>query len=248
MASAPSLSRDEYFNYLIHKYEINLSYAHKLQKLQDFKIVFIFDDSGSMNTSLDDSPLNGNNLIKAKRWDELQHFSTIAIEICSLFDRCGCDVYFLNKGLVKNVATSHQLINYFIVGPGGSTPLTETFNKVVQDNLETIKEKKLLILIVTDGEPTANGQIDIAGFKKCLNNRNTEKIFVGIIACTDDKKSMKYLNKWDKKIKNLDVVDDFRTEKKQIKGYFSYGDYVVKSLVGSTCSKLDKKDEHCILL
>ena len=41
---------------------------------------------------------------------------------------------------------------------------------------------------------------------------------------------MQYLNDWDKKIHNLDVVDDYRNEKKEIQGRqgkdfpFSFGD------------------------
>lgn len=43
---------------------------------------------------------------------------------------------------------------------------------------------------------------------------------------------MDYLNRLDKKVKNLDVVDDFRNEKAEVRkarglNYsFSYGDYV----------------------
>jgi hypothetical protein len=46
----------------------------------------------------------------------------------------------------------------------------------------------------------------------------------------DDKQSMAYLNDWDKKIPNLDVVEDYRTERQQIQAYrgknvpFSFGD------------------------
>ena len=46
----------------------------------------------------------------------------------------------------------------------------------------------------------------------------------------DDDECMEYLNDWDKRIDNLDVVDDYRTEKKQILDCqgrdfpFSFGD------------------------
>ena len=33
---------------------------------------------------------------------------------------------------------------------------------------------------------------------------------------TDDEESVSYLNNWDKKIQNLDVVDDFRNERREI--------------------------------
>jgi len=48
---------------------------------------------------------------------------------------------------------------------------------------------------------------------------------------------------------NLDVCDDFRSERRQVlkvngKSYpFSYGDYVVKCLIGCIDPSLDKQDE-----
>ncbi len=46
----------------------------------------------------------------------------------------------------------------------------------------------------------------------------------------DDNESMRYLNDWDKNIPNLDVVDDYKSEKKEILNWqgdsfpFSFGD------------------------
>ena len=54
--------RDEKFQSIVNKYEIRLEYANILQQLQGFKIVFIFDDSGSMNSVLNESPLNDNKI------------------------------------------------------------------------------------------------------------------------------------------------------------------------------------------
>ncbi len=60
---------------------------------------------------------------------------------------------------------------------------------------------------------------------------------------------MEYLNNWDRIIPRLDVVDDFRSEKNEIKRSqgrntsFTYGDYVVKSLIGSIDPSLDNLDE-----
>ena len=81
------ISREELFHEIIEKHEINMDYAHRLQILQGFKIVFIFDDSGSMNTPLAESPLNKQNtLLRVSRWDELQYFAKISVEIAALFD------------------------------------------------------------------------------------------------------------------------------------------------------------------
>ena len=54
--------RDQKFQNIVNKYEIKLEYANILQQLQGFKIVFIFDDSGSMNSVLNESPLNDNKI------------------------------------------------------------------------------------------------------------------------------------------------------------------------------------------
>ena len=67
--------------------------------------------------------------------------------------------------------------------------------------------------------------------------------------CTDDYDSISYLNRWDVKIPNLDVTDDYLTEKDQIQRVqgkdfsFSFGDYICKSMLGSIYHKLDQLDE-----
>jgi hypothetical protein len=61
--------------------------------------------------------------------------------------------------------------------------------------------------------------------------------------------SINYLNNMDKQIRNLDVVDDFRNEKAEVKARrgpqypFSYGDYVVKSMIGAIDPSIDRLDE-----
>jgi hypothetical protein len=48
--------------------------------------------------------------------------------------------------------------------------------------------------------------------------------------CIDDNDCIGYLNDWDKRIPNLDVVDDYRNEKREIQAQqgrqfpFSFGD------------------------
>jgi hypothetical protein len=78
MQSQQAISREQMYREIIQKYEINRTFADKLQMLQGFKIVFVFDDSGSMKNTLDDSPLNkSSSVMKATRWDELQYFANI---------------------------------------------------------------------------------------------------------------------------------------------------------------------------
>lgn len=54
------------------------------------------------------------------------------------------------------------------------------------------------------------------------------------------------------KIKNLDIIDDYNSEKKEVikiqgdKFNFSFGDYIVKALLGSIDPYFDKLDEQKI--
>lgn len=246
-------TREDRYSQLIHKHEINNDFANRLKQLQGFKVVFIFDDSGSMNTVLNDSPLNDNTSDRlATRWDELQCFANISIEIASVFDPNGCDIYFLNRtpSPIKHVRMPSDLAVHFNLKPNGYTPLAKVLQNVLDDNTPlTLNEKKLLIIIATDGEPTDDtGKVAIKQFKSCLLKRGPN-VFTTIVVCTDDDASVNYLNKWDRSIKNLDVVDDFRNERQEIRKVkgssfkFSFGDYVVKSLIGSIDEELDKLDE-----
>ncbi|CAF4756399.1 unnamed protein product, partial [Rotaria magnacalcarata] len=52
-----------------------------------------------------------------------------------------------------------QLIPVFAVPPAGPTPIVRTLRQVLQEKRLEIQERKLLILIATDGVPTNdNGQ------------------------------------------------------------------------------------------
>ena len=65
-------------------------------------------------------------------------------------------------------------------------------------------------------------------------------MYITFLACTDDLASVNYLSHWDKSMPNLDVIDDYRSERAEIlrtRGAnfpFSYGDYIVKALLGSS--------------
>lgn len=53
-----NIPNEELLNDFVLTYEIGEKFATKLPHLVGFKIVFVFDDSGSMNTKLNESPLN----------------------------------------------------------------------------------------------------------------------------------------------------------------------------------------------
>jgi hypothetical protein len=84
-----------------------------------------------------------------------------------------------------------------------------------------------------------NGELDVAELEKVMRNERTSTTFVTFLACTDEPEALDYLNNWDRTMEHVDVVDDFRSELAQIRQKqgpnvkFSYGEYLVKALIGS---------------
>jgi hypothetical protein len=111
-----------------------------------------------------------------------------------------------------------------------------------------------LVIIFTDGCPTSDNKTSrdaINEFKQTLQGRNPmNRIFVTIVASTEDEYSLKYLNNWDKTIPNLDVVDDYKSERKEIYSAskvdtsYTYNDYIAKILLGSFVKEIDELDEY----
>ncbi|CAF4072132.1 unnamed protein product [Adineta steineri] len=239
----------------IRRYEISPSFAERLNQLKGYEIVFICDDSGSMNTPLDEG--SDSSHTKKTRWDELKQIVSTVVDLASIFDTDGVDVYFLNREPMFHVKNSSQLENIFAMEPEGSTPIVPVLRQVLNDKRNHVYERNLLILLATDGVPTDEYERpDVRTLEHVLKNERTpiNRIPVTIIACTDDDKCMEYLNDWDKKIPNLDVVDDYVNEKKQIHACqgrdfpFGFGDYIVKILMGGVDSWFDDLDEKKVTI
>ena len=225
---------------IIKKYNLRPKYAKKLKVLKEFKVVLILDDSGSM-----DGQLKNNK----NKWTELNETCVKIVEILNAFNS-DCDALFLNRSGVEGIRDVSQLKDLFKTDPFGKTPLTNCIKNAIQNNRMILKKKKLLLLVFTDGEPTSiNCGDPIQELKNTLEKRDPiDRIFVSIIACTDKKETMTFLDDWDRDIKNLDVVDDYENEKERItsKGIyreFPVEDYLVKILLGSIDRKLDQMDE-----
>jgi hypothetical protein len=245
---------------VFERYEIGERLGKKLDVLKDFKIVFILDDSSSMEQLLGDSPLLKLQP-RVSRWHELQYFTNIAFQLANFYDTSGATVYLINKppqSRLTNTTRVDDLARFFVQAtpPRGFTPLSDTLRRVLGDfdeaAIRAAGKSKLLTVIVTDGEPTdVKGDPDIEGFRKCLNER-ASNVFTNVIACTDQMDSMTYLNGLDRGLKRLDVIDDYRSEKAEVmvaRGKlgggqkFTYGDYVCKALIGAADVQQDRKDE-----
>lgn len=236
------------FRELAGRYEIRPDFCSKLRQLEGYEIVIICDDSGSMANVLDQTPGDPFGK-KYTRWDELKHYVSIVTDIAGVLDQNGLDIYFLNRPSVTGITHSDQVQPLFQNPPGGYTPIPRILTQILRDKANIIREKKMLVLIATDGQPTNDvGNDATKEFFDCLKTRSSN-VYVSIIACTDDMSSMDYLNEIDRIIPSVDVNDDYLSEKKEIQtaqgpAYaFSFGDYVVKTLLGPIDSAFDTLDE-----
>jgi hypothetical protein len=237
--------KKNYFFDLCQLYEINQKTIDKMYLLNECDIVIIADDSGSMRQRT-----FGNKT----RWEQLKKTISICAEVISCIGSSALDLCFVNRHdeYYDNIQSSQDIEQIFHNRePCGLTPLIFTLNQILRRKKNS---KKLLILIATDGEPTdfdtpgvKTSYKSISEFKKVLMEKS-DNVYVNILACTDDKESMKYLDRWDNEIKNLDVIESYLTERNQIlsKGKienFSFGEYVIKALIGSLDENTDKLDE-----
>jgi len=229
-------------------HEIRMDFALKLRQLEEFEIVFVGDDSGSMGTHVTDGSRDPFGAIPT-RWSELQRYASHVVEIASCLDPDGIDLRFLNRPGFTNVASVSEVAAAFKPPPTCWTPLVRTIQTLFQEKEAVIRERKMLLIIATDGQPTdEKGNVQTAQFIELLKKR-PKNVFVSIIACTDDDNSVGYLNKIDRIVPGIDVSDDYLSEMKEVKKaqgedfQFSYGDYVVKTLLGPIDSAFDNIDE-----
>jgi hypothetical protein len=232
----------------VYRHEISVDFAIRLRQLEGFDIVVIADDSGSMATPVK-NPNTKDFKNLATRWQEMKETLKTIMELSMILDNDGIDVYFLNRHPLYNVTSQAVLDEAFEDSPNGYTPIVQTLIKVLNEKQKCLSEKKLLIILATDGEPTdyvgkiidSYGTTEIDKLFSLLKyeRKPEKKIHVTILACTDDDSTMDYLENWDKKLINFDVVDDYYSEKLRIQKAqgqhykFSRGDYIVKIMLGS---------------
>lgn len=125
--------------------------------------------------------------------------------MASLLDPDGVDIYFLNREPMLHVTNPSDLNIMFCMEPEGkyelyffitrlylhrflgATPIVPVLRQVLKDKRNQIYERKLLILIATDGIPTDDRERpDIHTLEHVLKNERqpSELIPVTIIACT----------------------------------------------------------------
>lgn len=234
---------------ILNRFEISIAEANDLVVLDDYEIVLICDDSGSMTMA--SLPPNQRKLgvPTPSRWDELKETVSLIVDLGNCFDDSGLDVYFLNREPIKNVmsSTDPRFIQAFNVKPRGTTPLTRTLKRVVQD---AGGEKPVLLFILTDGVPDDGPNAFSSEIASVVKKKSTKHTFkVQIMACTDDDEAIGYLNDLDKAYTEVDCTDDYYSERAEVLKAgrvqrFSRGDWCLKAMLGPVSQKFDNLDEE----
>eukprot|EP01064_Diplonema_japonicum_P015117 TRINITY_DN22884_c0_g1_i1.p1 TRINITY_DN22884_c0_g1~~TRINITY_DN22884_c0_g1_i1.p1 ORF type:complete len:303 (+),score=59.16 TRINITY_DN22884_c0_g1_i1:46-954(+) len=232
---------------VLSKFEISVAEAGELAVLEDYNLILIADDSGSMSMRCQGGG-GASFLNKRTRWDELRETVDEVLELgMCLVQRA--DIFFLNRAPIFNLrAGDPRIQESFSVPPNGSTPLTATLEKVVAHVGSS--ERPVLLLIATDGEPNEGISAFTNTVRSVISKKITTTTFkFQVLACTDDDDSVAWLDRFDKEFKEVDVTDDYYSERQQILKagkvkVFTRFDWVAKILLGPIIAKFDSLDEN----
>lgn len=226
------------------KHDINPKHWDKLMILTRFDIYIIGDDSGSMATPVDDERDTSRT-----RWTELLEMMNLVVDLASVLDGDGITVSLLNAGTITGVKSVKDSRYRKLIkrGPHGGTPLVRALKEAIASQTD----KPLLIIMATDGEPSDGGP-GHQKFTETIFGRDGSKVFISILACTDDDNAVNYLNGIDKDDATLDVLDDYRNERKEVLHVqgsdfkYTLSDHFVRCMLGPVHSKYDKLDEYAV--
>jgi hypothetical protein len=232
---------------ILDRYEVSLAEANDLVVLQDYEIAIIVDDSGSMKMSSLPPEKRQLGVPNPSRWEELKRTVELLMELSTCFDPSGVDLFFLNRQHVKGICghTDPKFAEAFQHPPSGTTPLTETLQKVAK---EVGGEKPVLLFILTDGEPNGGFRKFASELTRLVRKESTTHTFkVQLMACSGNEDEIAWMGTLDKELTEIDCTDDYYSEKDEVmkKGMpkFSRGDWALKAMLGPVCSKFDNLDE-----
>lgn len=226
------------FELFVKQHELKAPTPEHLKTvLSTCKIVLLCDDSSSMGTPIAEEGSDAFAQKKSTRWLELKKLAAVLIEFVTMITDDGLDIHFLNRKEKLGVIDMSGLQMVFSDAPSGGTPLISKIRKIHDRYIEKLDGKQLLLIVITDGEPSDGGRNDLFDVLNYVTKNGN--VHVSFAECTDNEEDMDYLDSWDGKIKNFDNTDDYREELRRVKEKngqsfkFDYTDYVVKILLAT---------------
>lgn len=104
-------------------------------------------------------------------------------------------------------------------------------------------------MIFTDGKPNHGAQKFADTLRDILKKKTTKLTFrCQILPCTGNDDEIAWLKPLDKELTELDVTDDYLTEKEEAEAKpnaapFTRGDWCMKAMLGAVLAKYDQLDE-----
>ena len=238
--------------------EGSLWLAPRLAALSNYELDFIIDNSLSMNQR--DGMRNPETGLIMSRLEEAIHrlsniadlLSYIPVKGITLRTLLGDHTPVVIDCQAPPLKIAGQIKNYLECvhrGPRTSnTPLYTALATSLNENYNSPNPR--IIYVLNDGMPNSGGNAD-AVCQLLTDGRCGEKNPIVMIACTDDRKSIAWMEKADA-IPNVHVVDDFESEKNKIQAKqgknfpVKEGFYSMSSLLGAIDDLFDKADENHI--
>lgn len=130
------------------------------------------------------------------RWSELEKLTSTMIDMLIAAPTAeSLDAYFLNRGCVLNVVDKSQIAPYFASRPSGGTPLCRLLQQIFGVYAPMMSAgKKVLVIVVTDGEPSDGGVNDLFTIlqQALQRDRNSSRLFVSFAECNDNEDEVRY--------------------------------------------------------
>lgn len=234
--SNPAESDLSRFRQLVKQNELKENVATQLYEvLSTCEIVLLCDDSDSMSKAIAEEGVDPFAPKRSTRWLELKKLASVIIDFVTAINPDGLDIYFLNRPKLSNVTTTAGLQNAFNIPPNGGTPLIGALKMIYAEKKYLPSDKKLLIVCLTDGEPTDGSRQDLYNV---LTSKNSN-VHISFAEVTDQEDDMVYLDQFTGVITNFDNTDDYREELNRVKSIqgqqfkFDYTDYVIKILLAT---------------
>ena len=199
---------------LIKEYNLSKEISEQLYYvIANYEIILICDDSTSMKNVIKNSNSDQN---PPTRWSELKKLVTSIIMFSTLIND-EMDIYFQNRGVIKNVKSITEVQEVFSCEPSGDIRLLEAIRKVYDDKkyLLTLNDQRLLIVILTSDKPSDGSTEELKSMLK--NITSNPNVHVSIADCTDNDTHMEWLNELDGQIKNYANTDSYTVELTKVK-------------------------------
>lgn len=227
---------------MCQKYNICEQFANRLKYLEGFETIIVCDDLDSMVVKSKNNYSSSARIISRQK--ELKMIVYTIVDVVNTINKNQTSIYFVNRSPLKNVIHQSQLDNAFTKKPSDNIGI----NTLLKSILSIRQDTPRLFVLVLSHTASTNSKLNIPEFKNILENEMCPNDYIVILTCIDDT-VIGHLNEWDIKLPRLDVANDYAREKEKIllihgsNFHFSFGDYVVKCLLGSIDSWFNKLSE-----